>query len=96
MREYGILGRLWLLVSDSAQNIIKGQKSTYNVYKCIIFHLGAKEFDPASREAQEEEPCDDKWERRESDEVDEIEEEAAMADRRICFSCFLPSLQSMP
>ena len=24
MREYGILGRVWLLVSDSAQNMIKG------------------------------------------------------------------------
>ena len=29
MREFGILGRVWLLVSDSAQNMIKGRKSTY-------------------------------------------------------------------
>ena len=29
MREFGILGRVWILVSDSAQNMIKGWKSTY-------------------------------------------------------------------
>ena len=29
MREFEILGRVWILVSDSAQNMIKGWKSTY-------------------------------------------------------------------
>merc|ERR1719436_1710587 len=49
MREFGILGRVWILVSDSAQNMIKGAKEFDNL------QILRREI---SKETEEEEPSD--------------------------------------